>query len=287
MNQARSRGAVGPDAADLFWKVLSLTLLLLGAAVMLLPFLWMLLSSFKTPVEIIRTPPTFWPENPTLAAFSTVLTRAPFFTWMRNSLVVAVAVTALVLFTSSLTGYIFAKFDFPGKQALFVLVLVTMMVPFQVVMIPTYLIVARLHLLNTLWALVIPSAVSAFGVYLCKQFIEGIPTDLIEAARIDGAGELRIFLTIIIPLIRPTLAALGIFTFMASWNNYLWPLIAINDEHKMTIPLALAYFTTSHHGARWDLVMAATTLMVIPVIIVFLFFQREFIRGLALTGLKG
>ncbi len=266
---------------------LSAGLLILGGLLMLMPFLWMLLSSLKTAAEIIHTPPTFWPVAPTLNAFKTVLTRAPFFTWLANSLIVAVATTFLTLFTSGLAGYVFAKFEFRGKRFLFILVLVTLMVPFQVLMIPTYLIVAKMNLINSLWALILPSAVSAFGIYLCKQFIEGIPTDLLEAARIDGASETRIFFSIVAPLIKPALGALGIFQFMWSWNNYLWPLIAVNEQAKMTVPIALSYFNTSQHGARYDLVMAATALIVIPVIIVFLIFQKQFIKGLTLTGMKG
>jgi len=269
------------------WSWASAGVLLVGGLLMLMPFIWMILSSFKTPAEIIRTPPTFWPSDPSLIAYKTVLTRAPFFTWFANSLLVAVVTTFLTLLTSGLAGYIFAKFEFRGKRFLFVLILLTLMVPFQVVMIPTYLIVAKMGLINTLWALIIPSAVSAFGIYLCKQFIEGIPTDLLEAARIDGASETRIFFSIVAPLIRPALGALGIFQFMWSWNNYLWPLIAVNEQAKMTVPLALSYFNTSQHGARYDLVMAATALIVIPVIIVFLIFQRQFIKGLTLTGMKG
>lgn len=266
---------------------LSAGLLIAGGLLMLMPFFWMLLSSLKTAAEIIRTPPSFWPVAPTLNAFKTVLTKAPFFTWFLNSLIVAVATTALTLFTSGLAGYIFAKFEFRGKKVLFIAILVTLMVPFQVVMIPTYLIVAKMDLINSLWALILPSAVSAFGIYLCKQFIEGIPTDLLEAARIDGASETRIFFSIVAPLIKPAMGALGIFQFMWSWNNYLWPLIAVNEQAKMTVPIALSYFNTSQHGARFDLVMAATALIVIPVIIVFLIFQRQFIKGLTLTGMKG
>ena len=190
-----------------------------------------------------------------------------------------------VLFTCSLAGYIFAKFEFPGRDIFFVLLLVTMMVPFPVLLIPSYLIVNKLGLINSLWALIVPSIVSAFGIFLMRQFIAGIPNDLIEAARLDGASEWSIYARIIVPLARPPMAALGIFTFLAAWNDYLWPLIVINDLDKSTLPLALTFFN-SQHAQRYDLVMAAAAMAVIPVIIVFVIFQRQIVNALVLAGLK-
>ena len=231
--------------------------LALGALALLFvtPFVLMVASAFKTQAEVLRTPPTFLPLDPTLNGFVTVLRDAPYGSWYRNSMVVASAVTAAVLLTSSLAGYIFAKFEFPAKRPLFLLVLSTMMIPFPVLLIPTYLIIDRLELLNSLWALIIPGMVSAFGIFLMRQFIAGIPNDLIEAARIDGASEWAIYARIIVPLVRPALAALGVFSFLASWNDYLWPLVAINDIEKSTVPLALAFFNNAqlaalrhHHG---------------------------------------
>jgi len=258
----------------------------LGAIVMLTPLLQMVVTSFKTSGEALRVPPTLLPERPTLDAYRTVLTQAPFALWFRNSVVVAVSVTALILFTSSLAGYIFAKFKFPGRDLLFTLLLGTLMVPFPVVLIPIYLIVNNLHLLNTLFALIVPSTVSAFGIFLMRQFIAAIPDDLIDAARLDGASEFGIYWQLIRPQLGPAMGALGIFTFLSSWNDYLWPLIAINDQDKMTLPLALAFFNSSH-ATRYDLVMAAAVLIVLPVIAAFLFFQRQFINALVLSGMKG
>ena len=205
--------------------------------------------------------------------------------WFRNSLVVAIAVTAMGLLTSSLGGYIFAKFEFPRKQPLFILILMTMMVPFPVLLIPNYIIANRLGVLNSLWALILPGMVSAFGIFLMRQFTAGIPRDLIEAARLDGASEWAIFARIIVPLMRPALAALGVFTFLASWNDYLWPLVAINDLDKSTLPLALTFFN-NHHAHRYDLVMAAATMAVIPVLVVFLIFQRQIVKALVLAGMR-
>jgi multiple sugar transport system permease protein len=275
---ARRRPSVGAIA---LYVMLSL-----GAIVMLTPLLQMITTSFKTSGEALRVPPTLLPDNPTLDAYRTVLTQAPFALWFRNSVVVAVSVTALILFTSSLAGYIFAKFKFPGRDLLFTLLLGTLMVPFPVVLIPIYLIVNNLHLLNTLFALIVPSTVSAFGIFLMRQFIAAIPDDLIDAARLDGASEFGIYWQLIRPQLGPAMGALGIFTFLASWNDYLWPLIAINDQDKMTLPLALAFFNSSH-ATRYDLVMAAAVLIVLPVIAAFLFFQRQFINALVLSGIKG
>ena len=261
--------------------------LALGALALLFltPFLLMVVSAFKTQAEVLRTPPTIFPVAPTLDGFRTLLHDAPYGQWYRNSMVVATAVTAAVLLTSSLAGYVFAKFEFPAKRALFLLVLSTMMIPFPVLLIPTYLIVDKLELLNSLWALIVPGMVSAFGIFLMRQFIAGIPNDLIEAARIDGASEWSIYGRIIVPLVRPALAALGVFSFLASWNDYLWPLVAINDLEKSTVPLALAFFNTAQ-AQRYDLIMAAATLAVAPVLVVFLIFQRQIVKALVLAGMK-
>jgi multiple sugar transport system permease protein len=261
--------------------------LALGALALLFvsPFALMIVSAFKSQAEVLRTPPTFLPLEPTLNGFVTILRDAPYGLWYRNSMVVASAVTAAVLLTSSLAGYVFAKFNFPGKRPLFLLVLSTMMIPFPVLLIPTYLIVDRLELLNSLWALIIPGMVSAFGIFLMRQFIAGIPNDLIEAARIDGASEWAIWARIIVPLVRPALAALGVFSFLASWNDYLWPLVAINEIERSTVPLALAYFNTAN-SQRYDIIMAAATLAFVPVLIVFVVFQRQIVKALVLAGMK-
>jgi multiple sugar transport system permease protein len=249
------------------------------------PLFLMLSDAFKTTAEIVQSPPSLLPASPSLANFQTVLAETPYFAWYRNSLVVALSVTLLAMFTSALGGYIFAKFEFPGKTPLFLLVLATMMIPFPVLLIPTYLIANKLGILNTLWALILPGVVSAFGIFLLRQFIGGIPNDLIEAARLDGASEFAIFARIVVPLVRPALAALGVFTFLASWNDYLWPLVAINDIDKSTIPLALAFFNTAR-SQRYDLIMAAAAMAVVPVLIVFLIFQRQIVKALVLAGMK-
>ncbi len=261
------------------------TLFSLVAILFTLPFFLMLSSAFKSSAEILRVPPTLFPADPSFDAFRTVLNDAPFFRWFANSLLVSSTITLLVLLTCSLAGYIFAKFRFPGRDVIFVVLLMTMMVPFPVLLIPSYLVVNELNLINSLWALIVPAMVSAFGIFLMRQFIAGIPNDLIEAARLDGAPEWSIYARIIVPLARPPMAALGIFTFLAAWNDYLWPLIVINDLEKSTLPLALTFFN-SQHAQRYDLVMAAASMAVIPVIIVFIVFQRQIVNALVLAGLK-
>jgi len=253
--------------------------------IFVMPLVMMFFSAFKSTAEILRIPPTFLPEAPTLDNFRTVLSEAPYGLWYRNSLVVAIAVTAIAVFTSAVGGYIFAKFEFPLKQPLFILILITLMIPFPVLLIPNYIIANRLGVLNSLWALVLPGMVSAFGIFLIRQFAAGIPRDLIEAARLDGASEWAIFGRIVLPLLRPALAALGVFTFLASWNDYLWPLVAINDLDKSTLPLALTFFNSTH-ATRYDLVMAAATMAVVPVLIVFLIFQRQIVKALVLAGMR-
>jgi multiple sugar transport system permease protein len=268
-----------------FGQFLLIALFVVVTIIFVMPLVVMVLSAFKPQSEILRIPPSFWPEAPTLDNFRTVLNEAPYGTWYRNSMVVAVAVTAMNLLTSSLGGYIFANFDFPLKQPLFILILITLMIPFPVLLIPNYIIANRLGVLNSLWALILPGMVSAFGIFLMRQFAAGIPRDLIEAARLDGASEWSIFARIVAPLMRPALAALGVFTFLASWNDYLWPLVAINDLDKSTIPLALAFFN-DFRATRYDLVMAAATMAVIPVLVVFLIFQRHIVKALVLAGMR-
>jgi ABC-type glycerol-3-phosphate transport system permease component len=261
------------------------TLFGIAALTFTLPFFLMLSNAFKTSAEVVRIPPTLLPENPSFDSFRTVLTEAPYERWFLNSLLVSGTITALVIFTCSLAGYIFAKFEFPGRNVIFVVLLMTMMVPFPVLLIPSYLVVNELGLINSLWALIVPAMTSAFGIFLMRQFIAGIPNDLIEAARLDGASEWAIYARVIVPLARPPMAALGIFTFLAAWNDYLWPLIVINDLEKSTLPLALTFFN-SQHAQRYDLVMAAAAMAVIPVIIVFVIFQRQIVNALVLAGLK-
>jgi multiple sugar transport system permease protein len=268
-------------------RVLLYALLVSGCLVTLVPFVWMVLGSFKSSREIIRIPPTLWPENPTLASYQTILNdpKLPLGRFYLNSFIVAGSQVLMILFTSSLAGFVFAKYRFFGKSALFGFILATMMIPAQVTMIPGYLMLARLGLIDSLWGLIVPSAVDAFGIFLMKQFIEGLPGELMDAARIDGASEWGIYWRIILAQIGPALATLGILSFMGSWNSYLWPLIVITTHERRTLPILLTWYT-SVHGSRTDLEMAAGVLVVLPILFVYTFLQRWIVQGIALTGFK-
>ena len=268
-------------------RVVIYALLLLGCSFTLLPFLWMLSTSFKSATEIVKLPPTLIPENPTLQSYQTIFSdpRVPIARFYLNIIIVSVSVVAMLLFTSSLAGYVFAKYQFFGKNLFFTLLLASLMIPFQVMMIPLYLILVRLGITDSLLGLIVPGATSAFGVFLMRQFIENIPSELIDAARIDGASEFGIYSRIILPQMSAALATLGIFQFMGSWNDYLWPLIVITTTEKRTLPIMLTWYN-SQHGARFDLTMAASVLVILPIVVVYFIFQRWIVRGIALTGFK-
>jgi len=261
--------------------------LTIAGIVAALPFIWMILSSFKTGAEIRQIPPTFWPQTPTLQNYRTILTdpELPLSLFYRNSAFVAVANVIATLFTSSLLGYVLAKFEFRGRGILFWFIIATMMIPTQVTMIPSYLILLKLGLLNNLWALVLPSLIDAFGVFLMRQFTLSISDDEIWSARVDGASEWRIYRSIVIPQLKPALATLGLLTFMAHWNEYLWPLIVLTEQDKRTLPIILTWYS-SQHSSQENLVMAASVLMVVPVLIVFALSQKWIVKGLTLTGAK-
>lgn len=259
--------------------------LALLAIFFVLPYFWMLSNSFKSTQEILVDPKHLLPLNFTLSGYEKVLTGSPFFTWFKNSAFITITNTVVILFTSALVGYVFSKFEFRWKNVLFAVLLASMMVPAQTTMIPSFLLINFLGLYNSAGALIFPSFVNAFGIYLCKQFCDEIPKELIESAKLDGAGDFRIFWQIILPQIRPALGALAIFTFLSYWNDYLNPLIMLNEVKKMTLPLALSFFA-SQHMADLSATMAASALIMIPVTIVFMMFQKHFIKGIAMTGMK-
>ena len=260
-------------------------LLLAGAVAMLTPLIWMVLASFKTLPEILTFPPTFLPKQLNLDNYRAVFDTADFVRYFVNSTIIAAITVASVLITSSMAGYAFAKFSFPGRDALFVLVLATLMIPFQVRVIPLYVLASDLHLLNTYGGMVLPTLVDAFGIFLMRQYMMSIPNELIESARVDGAGELRIFAQIVLPLAKPALSALTIFTLVASWESFLWPLLVASSPDMYTLPLGLAQFAGRFLN-RTELQMAAATMTVLPLLIAFLFMQKRFIEGMATTGMK-
>lgn len=260
-------------------------LLMIMSLAIVVPYIWMLSNSFKTTLETMVDASHLLPKNPTLSGYKKVLFQSPFFNWLKNSLIIAVTDTVIVLFTSSVLGYTFARYHFKGKDFLFSVLMFTMMVPAQVTMITSFLLIDRIGLYDSLLALIIPMFVSAFGVYLCKQYCEEIPRELMESAEIDGANDIKVYLHIVLPSIRPALGALAIFTFLERWNDYLNPLIYLSSSSKMTLPLALSFFSTQHQ-TDLSAVMAASALIMIPSAIVFIAFQKQFIEGIALTGMK-
>ena len=252
----------------------------------MLPFVWMLLGSFKTQGELLRRPVTWWPQDPTLDNYVRWFTELHIDRFFMNNLLVAVVTVLGNLLFCSMVGYALAKIDFAGKRVLFLLVMVTLMVPGVVTFVPLFVMVSKLGLVNTYPALILPFLVSPLGVFLMRQFMMGIPDSLIEAARIDGAGELRTFTGIVMPLCGPPLATLGILTFLGSWNNFLWPLVAAQSEEKYTLPVALSLYSTGQNATDYGLLLAGAVLVIAPIVALFIALQRFFIQGVAATGIK-
>lgn len=268
-----------------FYRTILHILLAVGAFFFVLPFIWMLLSSFMTNEEIVASPITLSPGSFFLGNYKTVFEEIPIVRSWFNSLLTSGLVTFFVLFTSSLAGYMFAKMRFKGNNSLLILVLSTLLFPTHVILIPLYLLASRLHLLDSYVGIILPFLISGFGVFLLRQFIYGIPDSLIDAAKIDGASDFKIYLRIILPLTKPILSALGILIFVWTYDELLWPLIVINSNEMKTIPVALGHFTRAH-GQYPGSSMAGASLVVIPVLIVYFFFQRNFIKGISMTGAK-
>ncbi|ENO9919506.1 carbohydrate ABC transporter permease [Listeria monocytogenes] len=276
MNQYRqkSRGA----------QIAVITILTVGGFFMILPFIWMVLSSLKTDAEILKIPPTIWPETFTLDNFTKLFTEMDFAIYLKNTLII-VFFSFFGLFLNAMAGYGFAKFKFKGKNKLFYLVLATMMIPGQVTMIPVYLLLNAAGLTNTMTGIVLPGLVGAFGIFLFRQFMSAISDDLLEAARLDGASEFYIFWRIVIPISRPVLAVQGILTFIAGWNSFLWPLIIANDEKFYTLSVGLQLLK-GQYGSNYALQMAGATFMVIPIILIFMTFQKYILKGFNVSGMK-
>jgi len=268
-------------------KWLLYTVVTLGFVAVITPFVWMILGSFKPQGELLRVPPTWWPEKPTLDNYRTLFSKESFPRYFLNSTIVAVVVTVANVTFCSMVGYGLAKLKFRGKKLVFALVMGTLMIPGMVTFVPLFVLVANLGLVDTYPGLILPFLVTPFGVFLMRQFIIELPDDLLDAGRIDGAGELRIFRQIILPLCGPGLATLGILTFLGSWNNFLWPLVVAQTQEHYTLPVALALFSKNQQVIpNYGLLLAGATVVVVPVLIVFLIFQRRFIEGIATTGIK-
>ncbi|TFG62899.1 MAG: carbohydrate ABC transporter permease [Spirochaetales bacterium] len=260
-------------------------LLILISFVFILPFLWMFISSFKPALEIIRIPQTILPEKFTLNNFKTIFERLNFWRFLINSVVVSVAITAIAIFTSSLSGFVFTKFQFKGKEVIFTLFLAGLMIPFAIIVLPMYLFVSKLGMQDSYLGLVIPMCISPFGIFLMRQFMEGVPIEMVEAGRIDGAKNLWIYAHVMVPLSRSGMGAVGVFTFLWIWNQLWWPLMIISKSSMRTLPLAIAALTFQQ-AKRYDMIVTGASLAVLPVMLVFIFAQRGIVRGVTLTGLK-
>lgn len=260
-------------------------ILSLGALVMVAPFIWMLSTSFKPQSETITFPPALLPRNPTLVNYQEVFERLNIGRLYWNTAFLATVKTALNVYLSMLIGYVFGKFQFRGRDFLFYLILGTWIIPFEVYMIPLYIMMVNFNLGNTYWALILPELSSAYAIFLFRQFMFTIPNDLLDAARIDGAGEWYIFHQLILPLARSVVATLVAFYFMWNWNDFLWPLIVITTSDKYVLSVGLAVFV-SEFGTQYGLIMAGASLAIVPVLLVFVTMQRHIVQGIALTGFK-
>lgn len=262
--------------------------LLIGLGlIMMAPFLYMVSTSFKPHTRVLELPPQFIPVDPTIDNYVRALTSNNFGRYFVNSLLVAVAATLINLVMASMLAYAFARYDFPGRAAFFYALLATMMIPGMVLLIPQFVLAKNLGLLNSLWGLIVVySAGSAFNMFLLRNFFEQIPEELFESALLDGAGPLTTFLRVALPLARPALAAVAIFTFLGAWDEFIWALTAINDAAKYTLPVGLRLFQ-QQRGTEWGLVFAGSVIAVLPVVVVYAIFQRQIIGGVTAGAVKG
>jgi alpha-1,4-digalacturonate transport system permease protein len=270
-----------PSVAD----VSRVTVLAAMALLILVPIVWTVLSSFKTPSELAQRPPSVLPESFSLDNYTTAIQSFNFLTYLRNSVIVVVGATLLTLVINSMAAYALAKYNFRGRNFLFLITLATIMIPLQVILIPVYQVTASLGLVNTLWGLIIPTAATPTGVFLLRQYMLTIPDELIEAARMDGAGEFRVFRSVVLPICRPALAVVAIFSVVWRWNDFLWPLVIAQDESVYTLPVAVARFA-GQQSVPFNLILAMSVVSLVPVIVVFLFAQKQIVKGIATTGLK-
>jgi multiple sugar transport system permease protein len=282
-----SRAAASPAGRSSGSKALLYLLLVLGLVLVVGPFLWMVLGSFKPQAEFLRLPPTWLPETWTLDNYRRLFQNLDFPRFFTNSLIVATAVTVGNLVFAPMLGWALAKLEFRGKRFLLLLVLATLMLPASATLIPLYVLMSSLNLVNTYPGLILPFLAGPLGVFLTRQLFLGLPDELIEAARIDGAGEFGIFFRIGMPLAAPVLATLGILTFLGSWNSFIYPLVMTQEPQMYTLPVALATFATGQYQADHGMLMAGSVVLVVPVLIVFVLMQRWITEGVATTGLKG
>jgi multiple sugar transport system permease protein len=262
-------------------------ILMLAALAMIAPFYWMVSTSLKVDEDVFKIPPDLIPNPLNTANYPQVFELQPMARAFFNSTYIALVATVGTVFTSSLAAYAFAKVRFGGKGILFTTFLATIMIPGQVTLIPLYILFSRIGWIDTHWPLIVPAVLlNAYGIFLLKQFMEGIPTAYVESAKIDGASHFQIYSRIMLPLCKPALVTLGLFSFIGNWNNFLGPLIFLNTDTKFTVPLLINSFRTVYY-VQWGLLMAASSVAVLPVLVLYLFAQRFFVEGITLSGLKG
>jgi multiple sugar transport system permease protein len=288
-----------PSKSAQAWRLASYAILIVGGLVFIGPWAWMVVASFKDISEMFQYPPSWWTDHPTLSNYTNFLGSENVGRWFLNSAFIACSVTFLNLIFSSMAAYCYAKRQFPGRGFLFLLGLGTMAIPYAVFLIPNYLVLKHIPMfggndvlgqgghgwLDSYWGLILPASVSMFNIFLLRQYMRTIPDELLDAAKMDGANHFQIWLRIIMPLSRPALAAVGIFTFVGTWDDFLGPLIIISSADHYTVQLGLALFVVKNRTA-WDLVMAGSVLATLPVLVAFILFQKQFIRGIAISGLK-
>jgi multiple sugar transport system permease protein len=269
------------------FPLISWLVLIITACISLWPMYWLFVTAITPTLYAIKTPPDLFPVHASLSNFQRLFAQASdYWIWGSNSITVSLAITFFHIFFDTLSGYAFAKKRFPGRSLLFWLILATLMVPAYVTLIPMYIVTRQLHLLNTLWAVILPGMADVFGIFLMRQYIQTLPSELIDASRIDGCGELRTFWHIILPLSKPAIGALAIFTFVRHWNDFFWPLIVLHNSTTYTLPVGVAglqgEFTTDY-----GIIFAGAALAALPMIIFFLIFQRYFLKGVRMGTLKG
>jgi multiple sugar transport system permease protein len=260
--------------------------LAVGVALTLLPLWWMLAASLMPAGEANLYPPRLWPSTVTFEHYAALFTRLDLGRYLLNSVLLASAVTVIALFVNSMAGYAFAKLRFRHRDRLFQGLLAAMVIPAQVAMLPLFLLLKQFGLINTYWGVIIPGMANIFGIFLMRQYLLAIPDSLLDAARMDGAGEFRLYWSLILPLCRPMLATLAIFTFLGAWNDFMWPLIVLTDSSRYTLPVALANLL-GEHVQDTELMMAGSVLTVLPVLLLFLALQKYYIAGILLGGMKG
>jgi len=279
-----SPASVGGRTASNAWIYV---LLIGGLVVMVGPFLWMLLGSIKPQFDFLQSPPTLLPSTPTTDNYQRLFDQLDFPRFFFNTSVIALAVTVGNLVFCPMLGYALAKLQWRGKRVIMGLVLATLMVPGGITLIPNFILMSSLGLVNSYPGLILPFLAGPFGVFLMRQFMFGVPNELLEAARMDGANEFRIYWAVVVPIAAPVLATLGILTFLGSWNSFIYPLVMATEPQMYTLPVALATFATGQYQADHGMLMAGSVILVVPVLIVFVVFQRWITEGIATTGLKG